>query len=906
MCSIIRSVIRRCVLAGTVFTTSAAHAQLVFTEVMHRPVGSDALWEWVEIVNTGSAPVDLDGWVFDDDDDGAIGGADGGANISSSLGNNTIVPAGGVAVLYSADELDFMPERFTNAWGAGITLIGVDGLTSLNAADAIGLWSSRASYDADEIPDVTTSPQRTFANASAAFDYSAAPVPEDGHSIAWNGIDSPTNSENWIVSVESQLGAFASQQTTIEDSQINSTADRGNPGLLPAGAASAGLVISEIMFAPDSPSGPVGYQEADFEWIEVLNNTPDPINFASTPYVFDDTSGSKLDAGNIRGGTIAAGATGILFNDEQISREQMQAMWGGALTYIAVENWPSLNNSGGDTIALWDSFGDYNSEAMTGSPRTYANAVAAVTYNTVAGQGWPTILSGRSIWLNDLAGDPNVGENWTRAGAAGDELSFQAAAIFEMAIDHPGGDVGSPGFVPGEITPTLPGDYNADGAVDAADYVVWRKDDGSLEEYNTWRTNYGRTSASASAPAAAVPEPTALVLLVLLVLFAPAVAVRRFRLIPRCRMVGVRFQSKSNTRRLTPETSVHRQRYQLFANRFDLLGGDLRQLVGKTHQQGEVAEPVDLPSHAVAQVMQRLDGVGRENFARRAGQFQPAANVAFRFLRRERAQQRFHRDALVQTRKPSDRGNKTHLADQNQCQKRLARRLEVEHEPQCFQRAAIFQQVRLIDHHHRMLALVRVMAEKELQPANAFLYSVPRRIGLRRADLLSQIHQQVAARHLRKNQVHSRIESVRQFAAQDLHEHRLADAGRPGQHDRAAAILDRVAQLEHRAFVRFARIVSGAIGGWFKWFCGKLPILGIHRQTQTLACVLATRFSIRPISSQPVWSSCSASVLKSRKSVSSGCDTTSAASIPSLRTSSNLIGLVAPSKNAPRSIRARS
>jgi hypothetical protein len=496
--------------AAVLFSASAAHAQILFTEIMHSPGGNDALWEWVEIVNTSGAPLDLDGWVFDDDDDGAIGGASGGANISASLENNTIVPASGVAVLYPADELDFMPERFTNAWGGEITLIGVDGFTSLSQSDAIGLWPSRASYDADAIPDVTVSPRRTFANAIATFNYSAAPVPEDGYSIAWNGAGSATNSANWLASVENQLGAFASEQTTNENTQINSTADRGNPGVLPGGAASEGLRITEIMFAPDSPLAPVGYQEADFEWIEVHNNTPNEIDFARTPYVFDDTTGSKLDAGNIRAGTIAAGATGILFNNEQITPEQMQSMWGSELTYIPVEFWPSLNNTGGDTIALWDGFFDYNTEASTGTPRTYANAVAAVTYNAVASQGWPTILSGRSIWLNNLSGDPNAGENWTRAGATGDALSFQAAAIFEMAIDHPGGDVGSPGFVAGDVTPTLPGDYNGDGAVDGADYVVWRKNDGSPDDYNTWRSNFGRTAAGESeARAAAVPEPAA-------------------------------------------------------------------------------------------------------------------------------------------------------------------------------------------------------------------------------------------------------------------------------------------------------------------------------------------------------------------------------------------------------------
>jgi hypothetical protein len=53
----------------------------------------------------------------------------------------------------------------------------------------------------------------------------------------------------------------------------------------------------------------------------------------------------------------------------------------------------------------------------------------------------------------------------------------------------------------------LAGDYNDDGAVDAADYVVWRKNDISQTGYDTWRTNYGRTSGSGSGVSAAVPEP---------------------------------------------------------------------------------------------------------------------------------------------------------------------------------------------------------------------------------------------------------------------------------------------------------------------------------------------------------------------------------------------------------------
>ncbi len=72
----------------------------------------------------------------------------------------------------------------------------------------------------------------------------------------------------------------------------------------------------------------------------------------------------------------------------------------------------------------------------------------------------------------------------------------------------------------------LPGDFNNDGIVDAADYVVWRKNDGSQEGYDEWRMNFGSTSAGPAAGGAnAVPEPSA----VALVLCAMVATVRRRR-----------------------------------------------------------------------------------------------------------------------------------------------------------------------------------------------------------------------------------------------------------------------------------------------------------------------------------------------------------------------------------------
>jgi PEP-CTERM motif len=82
----------------------------------------------------------------------------------------------------------------------------------------------------------------------------------------------------------------------------------------------------------------------------------------------------------------------------------------------------------------------------------------------------------------------------------------------------------------------LPGDYNGNGVVDAADYVVWRKGLGTTHlpaHADIWRGQFGVIAgggsiAADSAPAfTSVPEPTSLMLLALAGLFAAIVFARR-------------------------------------------------------------------------------------------------------------------------------------------------------------------------------------------------------------------------------------------------------------------------------------------------------------------------------------------------------------------------------------------
>ena len=84
----------------------------------------------------------------------------------------------------------------------------------------------------------------------------------------------------------------------------------------------------------------------------------------------------------------------------------------------------------------------------------------------------------------------------------------------------------------------LPGDYNEDGVVDAADYTVWRDHlgaaagtlpndgDGGVigpNQYETWKASFGLTSGNVASGGQSVPEPSTVVWMVLL----PAVVVLR-------------------------------------------------------------------------------------------------------------------------------------------------------------------------------------------------------------------------------------------------------------------------------------------------------------------------------------------------------------------------------------------
>ncbi|HJQ78888.1 MAG TPA: LamG-like jellyroll fold domain-containing protein, partial [Lacipirellulaceae bacterium] len=134
--------------------------------------------------------------------------------------------------------------------------------------------------------------------------------------------------------------------------------------------------------------------------------------------------------------------------------------------------------------------------------------------NTTQGAGWDKSPGSNANQLAELY-LPEGGFSVPANGELplGGAFSPGMPQDLQFRFDMPTG-LSFVGSVDYTTSPGLPGDYNGNGRVDAADYVVWRKNPnahgGDPAGYNTWRINFDRTSGSGAGSGAAVPEPAAL------------------------------------------------------------------------------------------------------------------------------------------------------------------------------------------------------------------------------------------------------------------------------------------------------------------------------------------------------------------------------------------------------------
>ncbi len=191
-------------------------SNIIITEIMYNPGGSDTDWEWIEIYNNGDNSIDLAGYVIDDNS--SIQYTE--PNIAAGS-----IGAGESAILFDIDGVT--ADQFKDVWG-NVNLIAVTNWSALGngAGDAIGIWSSFESYDNDNQLQLNTVEQVVYKNNEEGW-----PNDNGNASIYLTDValDNSVGS-NWALSIEGAESPLNTAYTSIE-LHGNSGNDIGSPGL---------------------------------------------------------------------------------------------------------------------------------------------------------------------------------------------------------------------------------------------------------------------------------------------------------------------------------------------------------------------------------------------------------------------------------------------------------------------------------------------------------------------------------------------------------------------------------------------------------------------------------------------------------------------------------------------------
>lgn len=199
--------------AAACLAATPAQAAIRITEWMYNGLGDGGAGEYIEVTNTGAAPVDMTGWSFDDN------GRTAGAQSLSAFG--TLAP-GESAILAEMAAADFRAE-----WGLGAAVKVIGGNSNnLGRSDEINI------YDASSVlVDRLTYGDQDFAGTIRTLNIAGNP----GTPAALGA----NNVALWILS-------------TVGDSfgsTMNTSGDIGNPGVYgvaipePATVAMAGAAL---------------------------------------------------------------------------------------------------------------------------------------------------------------------------------------------------------------------------------------------------------------------------------------------------------------------------------------------------------------------------------------------------------------------------------------------------------------------------------------------------------------------------------------------------------------------------------------------------------------------------------------------------------------------------------------
>jgi hypothetical protein len=568
---------------GSCTCIRTARAEVIISEIMYDPQNADTNREWIELFNTGTSAVNLDGWQF---------GLPTNNLWTSALPANTSIGAGKALVLTpSAATLD-------SDWGAGINRIQVSNFPALtndpnnNVADATLAIRNAASVIQDQLTyrdgsgwattngndgnSIYVLPQALSSSANDAGGnwrpssqglYGAVwrsaggdsenhaspgtvattvqPPFEPSPDAAWSMIYLPDvqnyNSSdgdqvreigqmNWILNNQDafKIKAVIQGGDIVNQNQSDAQWQRAKEAFHMLDGQ-----VPYILAAGNHDFGTTNFQTRTTQYNSYFKITDNPLNNPATGGIIKGTFEANHLENSYSTFTAPDGRKMLIFNLEYYPRQ-------------AVINWA-------DSIAGQAQYADYTAVLLThsfiGSGNTRWN-VAADEYPGIEGN------DGSDMW-NDLVKVNGNFEMTFNGHLGGDGTGYRVDAnnagvdVHQMFLNTQFETNGGNGWLrvvefmkdgqtvkvrtysphfnlyrtnaASNLTFTisqvaLPGDFNRDGKVDSADYVVWRNTGiNGQQGYDAWRANYGKSGPSFGSArfgngAAQVPEPAVLML----------------------------------------------------------------------------------------------------------------------------------------------------------------------------------------------------------------------------------------------------------------------------------------------------------------------------------------------------------------------------------------------------------
>ena len=357
----------------------------------------------------------------------------------------------------------------------------------------------------------------------------------DPHALLWN--DSPTG----FVDLHPTEGYQWSRAYAVSGNTQVGEGHRNGPGqwhaLLWNGTAESKVELEPSGFSESSALGVSGGTQVGWAGKIVSGSSQHHAliwNGAATSFVDLHPAGyAASEAWAVSGGTQVGYATqggqhAMLWNGTALSYVDLHpAAWSTSFATGVSDNTQVGFVYGGNATpqhaALWKgsaaSFVDLN-------PAGFSNTFASATAGGIqvgSGRGTATGSDEHALLWNGTAASVVDLHQFL----SGFDVNLSSSIAKGVAADGTIVGYGRGPFIwyPIMWTPVPdsgnPGDYNNNGAVDAADYALWRSGSNSLsnevatpgsntpEDYAAWRERFGNIVGSSTANNAAVPEPTA-------------------------------------------------------------------------------------------------------------------------------------------------------------------------------------------------------------------------------------------------------------------------------------------------------------------------------------------------------------------------------------------------------------